>query len=651
MKQIKLKRITLTNFKGAKNRVVEFSDSATISGANGTGKSTIYEAYLWCLFNKNAYGNEVKVQPLDANNEPIHNLETSVKLELELDGSALSVERKLKEDWTKPRGSEKMVLKGTSSTYFINGVPKTQTDYNVKLNEIFDIAKWFMLSSINILPNMEQKARRLALQSIAPEFDEKKLAEKYPAVLDALGKGVTADELALTTKNSKAKAKSELDTIPARIDEVEKLRVTDVDFVIESKRADEIEAELKQIDERIESIKHPAEADGFFIQKSKEQQAELTELNGRIAKMEKLAMDEEFQYLKSHKERELEAKSNINRLEYELKNANEEVSHSEVIEKAARESLDKLRDQWIKINSEPMPSFSGTCPTCGQMLPANKIKESEDAWRLEKAKRLKQVEDAAGVIKSDIKKNIEVKNNAASRIDEITKQLDDAKKLADDEKEHAEFKSPVVILHELKDYKDACGRRDELMQLIEDATKELDEQREVVLEPLNANKNKLLAELSERRSKVAQEQTNKRIDAQVAELNKQQSELASVIADCENTEHQVAEFKKRKITMVEENVSSLFEIVHWKMYEPNLTNDGEKEICKAIINGIPYEQQNKAMQVSASIDMINAFSRAYDMLVPLFIDNSESVTSFIQTKIQTILLRVEPNADFNITNN
>ena len=55
MKKLVLKKLELTNFRGHKETTATFSDMTTITGDNGTGKSTIFEAFLWCLFGKDQF--------------------------------------------------------------------------------------------------------------------------------------------------------------------------------------------------------------------------------------------------------------------------------------------------------------------------------------------------------------------------------------------------------------------------------------------------------------------------------------------------------------------------------------------------------------------------------------------------------------------
>jgi len=57
-RQVTLKRLTLVNFKGLRNVAVEFGDGVTtISGRNGTGKTTIADSFAWLLWGKDSEGN------------------------------------------------------------------------------------------------------------------------------------------------------------------------------------------------------------------------------------------------------------------------------------------------------------------------------------------------------------------------------------------------------------------------------------------------------------------------------------------------------------------------------------------------------------------------------------------------------------------
>ena len=168
------------------------------------------------------------------------------------------------------------------------------------------------------------------------------------------------------------------------------------------------------------------------------------------------------------------------------------------------------------------------------------------------------------------------------------------------------------------------------------------------VEPIKAKMESLMAERTELEKRMAQKATNERIDEERKRLLANQSTLQQAMAEYEAADADIAGFKKEKITAVENGVSSLFRMVHWKMYEANVTNSGEKEICQAIIDGVPYEQQNTATQVNAGIDIATAFGQAYGVSAPLFIDNAESVTDLLETDRQLIKLTVVPGAKLAI---
>ena len=107
MSTIKLQRLTLSNFKGIKALTLDLAGrNASIYGANATGKSTIYDAFLWLLFDKDSQNKSAfNIKTLDANGEPLHGLDHEVEAVLSVDGQEFALKKSYKEKWTKRRGS------------------------------------------------------------------------------------------------------------------------------------------------------------------------------------------------------------------------------------------------------------------------------------------------------------------------------------------------------------------------------------------------------------------------------------------------------------------------------------------------------------------------------------------------------------------
>jgi DNA repair exonuclease SbcCD ATPase subunit len=68
MKKVIIKRLSLLNFKGLREFQIEFNDSMTsVLGKNGSGKTTIFDAFTWLLFGKDSEDRKsFNIKTLDA---------------------------------------------------------------------------------------------------------------------------------------------------------------------------------------------------------------------------------------------------------------------------------------------------------------------------------------------------------------------------------------------------------------------------------------------------------------------------------------------------------------------------------------------------------------------------------------------------------
>lgn len=652
MKRVELKRLTLDNFKGFASKSVEFDTHTYITGANGTGKSTLYEAYLWCLFNKDSYGNSLSVQPIGNDGNPIHKVTTSVEAILSVDGVEVKIRRTQSEEWSVPRGKKDAVLKGTTQERLFNDVPLSVKDFSEKINGICNADDWFMLSSINIIPGMKQEDRRRKLQSIAPQVDDKLIADKYPAVKEAFSKGKSIDELKIQTKSIREKSKTELDMIPARIDQQEKLRV-EADFDAIEKEANDVDSRIRDIEDSIASQIENVSTEE--LERNNAMRKELSEVNADLSDIESSVHKERnkrVDYLRKDID-ELECKEVNFRFDRQVLEG--KIKTNTDLRKDAFAEKQRLGEEWMKKNGETYTDTVATiCPVCGQNLPADKVNTARinavNDFNIRKVERLHDLERRAE------EQQMKAKEYDAAIVDAENKihELDDTtlalqQLLEQKRKELSKVPSAELALAANKEYQALTERKNDIEIRIKEAdVAESTSERKQRVDALNAEKAALRARLNELNKQYQAKFTNEKIDKERQKLEKRSTELAQIIADCENTEQQISAFKKERIGMVEEAVSSLFLIVRWKMYEPNLTNDGEKEICQAVIDGIPYEQQNRATQVNASIDIINGFCTALDIQLPLFVDNAESVNHINVHIGQTVELTVVNSGELKV---
>ena len=96
MKVIKLKTISILNFKGIRKQEIDFNTEGitTISGRNATGKSTIRDAFLWLMFDKNSAGEkDFGIKTNDAEGNPIPQLPHEVSAILLVNGEELCLRK------------------------------------------------------------------------------------------------------------------------------------------------------------------------------------------------------------------------------------------------------------------------------------------------------------------------------------------------------------------------------------------------------------------------------------------------------------------------------------------------------------------------------------------------------------------------------
>ena len=249
--KIEIKHMELRNFKKIREQKIDFCHDMLISGENKTGKTTIYDAYLWAIFGVTSKKNSI-VQPLDTYNNIIHHLETSVTVVLKYnDEREIKVQRILTENWKNIGTADEKLLNITHAR-LIDDISLSQKAFNEKLEELCPIDKWIMLSNINIFMSCKTDDRRKMLISLANGINEEELMKRYPLVY----KGVVIEnkklaDMILQQKNIKKKSEDELKLIPIKAQAQEILRVN-ADFTALKIEKENIDKQIFAIDASLE---------------------------------------------------------------------------------------------------------------------------------------------------------------------------------------------------------------------------------------------------------------------------------------------------------------------------------------------------------------------------------------------------------------
>ncbi len=635
MTSIRIKRLTLENFKSHKNLTLDFmGGNASIYGDNATGKTSIYDALTWLLFGKDSQGNgekNIEIKPLNALGEvKDHDAITSVEAVLLVNGEEVTLKRTYQEVWTTKRGNSEATYDGNTSEYYVDGVPCKKFAFADKVGELVDEDTFRMLTSVSHFANgITWQERRAVLFRVAGVMDDAQIMatdEKFKPLIDSMGKLSLDDykKKLLADKRGFVGAKTE---IPARISECEKT-IGDVEGLDFDKAKAEVEiltAQCESLEAQRLAIEHNSAADRKRIE-IREAQLELNTIEGENrafrASQTVGALDAQMM------------KQDLARLQTQLRDKTTRLTSFEGSLGAYDKDIAASRDRWIATNSE---TFSGgNCPTCGQTLPAPQLKAATDAFEAQKSKRLREIEQTANAKK-------EAKAQAESLITELKKEIEQLE--AGIKQKQAEITTAEASVIEPVDMADYHAKKDAAMERIAVLQGELADMMaysNAAMSDLQRQISEVRTQISAQRDIISKESLLSYSRSRVEELREDARNAAQCLEAIEGMLFLIDEYSRYKTKFVEDSINSLFRIARFRLFREQ-ANGGLEDRCDVVYGGVPYINVNNGAKINVGIDIINTLSGSYGVTVPLFIDNAESVTKIEPSDTQIIRLVVSEN--------
>lgn len=645
MREIKLKSLILVNFKGVRNLEVVFTDQRTIiSGDNGTGKTTIFDAFTWLLFGKDSTGrsdsnfNIKTIDPLTK--KPILHLEHSVTGVISVDGKEVKLQRNYVEKWVKPRGTTEETLKNHETEFYLNDVKlATKKEYESEVAAILTEDIFRMITNPFYFISLKVDAQKELLFDMAGGISDDEVAAIKPEYIELLAQ-LSGRSLSQFSKEVAAKKKAcndVLAVIPSQIDTARRL-------MPESEDWEALEIELQKKKKRLTEI------DNQITDKSKINEQE----NQRKLEIQRTIGDKRMSLV--NRQNEIRASAGAERNEVMMKLKDLEYNHksetrdlelnrsslsnceSEI--QRIEDTLSVLRNEYRKINAETIqyPEGAFVCPTCKRQLEVDDIEAKQNEllanFNQNKAKRLKENKDK-GFSLVELKKKKEAERD--SIISKI-KESEDRIVLIEREIEVQKANMP-----EAPDV-DAMIKNDPTCISLNNEIADLNNQLNIESKPVDVSelrfaKSSLDDNIQELYKRLAKRDQIERAKKEIEELEEKRIQNNQAKADLEKWEFTVMSFQKDKDAKLIEKINSMFEVVSFSFVTEQL-NGGEKLTCVCTVNGTPYPDVNTAGKVNAGLDIINAICKYKGVSAPIFIDNSESVNKIIPTISQVINLVV-----------
>ncbi len=624
---MKLYELTIQHFKGIDQLTMDFcGQNAGIYGDNATGKTTIYDAFLWLLFGKDSTDRKTfEIKPLGEDGKPRqHGVEVSVSAVIEHNGSQRILRRTYAEKWVRRRGESSEELSGHETTYYVDDVPMGQAQYQTIINSMIPESIFKIITNPYFFSTqLKWQERRSILFEICGQMSDAQImsgVEELLPLMNAIG-DYTVDDYRKVLAARHKNINGELNILPARIDEAARMVCKDVS-------PDDVAAETKTLQARKELLQ------------AQMQQADTTALDAQLAKID--AEMAGWEGTRSTQEAQLRTAFEEERRQrlqavYAQIDATPVVSMRDLAalkQKVAtlEAAITQGRAKWAKTDGEEWAG-DAACPTCHRPFPADDIQKAQQAFRLHKAEQLVAITEQGRADAAELEQ-------AKHELEALTAQTIEAENRRQVlEQQIAAIKREPFTPEEMPGYAEAANNLRQERQKIQNQIKEA----EAGVSTDNFGVEVQIAQIDARmqalRQELARHTQGQQAAARVEELKAQRRTLAEEIEGVERQQYFCERFIRIKAQQVEERVNAHFALARFKLFDEQI-NGGLADACEITVGGVPYADLNHAMRVNAGLDVIRTLSGYYGHSAPIFIDNAESVVSLMADGVQTIRLVV-----------
>ena len=645
MKNIFLKSLHLNQFKGIKKLDIDFTSHETnISGANGTGKTTIFDAFTWLLFGKNSTDKkDFNIKNIDSNGNSAQKLEHTVAAVIIVDAQEFTIKRVYKEDWVTKHGDSEAELKGHKTLFWINDVPKKSGEFSAEINEMLNESVFKLITNPKYFTSQNWKIQREILFEIAGVISDAEIANGNKGFTELLEKlnGKKLEDYRTQIVSQKKLLKEQLSNLPTRIDEAEKSKPEAEIWSAIEKEISIKKAEIISIDDRIEN------ASSIYQKYFEENQKIQNQINANIqaqsnlvfeANQDRLTQDNKVKSERREIEFKIDGKTDdITRIQSTISNNLVRITNQEA-------RLQPLREEFSKVNGlEYAADAKGlTCPVwnivCGDAKSLELHQENQnkarETFNKQKVEKIDEINNTGVGINDNISKIKEENIDLENQIDALKFEIGELQK--------------KLALYPSKDAKpnEITGKSLPEWNALQRKIEELKESVKVVSAPDNSDlktkKSEISQEIDALNKRLAGQEAITRQNERIITLEAEMKNVSQQISNLEKDEFIIDSFERARIDESEARINGRFSFVKFKLFNRQL-NGGDANTCEALIDGVPYSDANTASQINAGIDIINVLSTFYGITAPIFIDNRESVSEILETPAQIINLIVSPS--------
>ena len=625
MKKIIITKLAYTEVRG-QTKSIEFNDegTTTISGHNGSGKSTVFNAFLWLITSFDAEDRS-NYNLFDENSD--EDAKTcSVTAYFLVDGSEAKLHKKARQNMVRSRESGEKYRKGDSYEYFVNDMKCNAKFYNDFVEEHFgNVSRLKIMLNPNYYRLIEPSVLRGYLSEIAGDVRPEEFKKDYKAVIDIINEYGAAGAKKYYANKIKEN-EEQLRQLNARISATEDVLPNIEDISNIESNISSLESQRSIIESRRNAL---SLNDTEFINKRKEQE---TAIYNKKREMEEArdkhesereakirAANDEFENIKRTN------KENVSRRRI----LREKIKYTEERIEDKKKLLESLRVEYSRVNNL---QFSNICPECGSEYKGENFARAINRFNDKKKSDLVLVKQT-GITE---KKNLET---LTSELESLKAELENTKDLDVTEAENKLYELRKTLFHfDSTEYEKEIARMEsERIEIPEN------EELKSILLQLGEINSRLATLNRELGVKDAYERGKSNIDRMKFDIRCVECEKGDNIG----FKNLVEDYQREYADIVRSHVNVKFKRVVVEMTRPNKSGQLE-DVCNLSIDGVS-NTVNSASEKIIGCEVCEAFQSHYGTSLPLFIDGSECMNdeNIPEHDGQRIILKVTEN-DFKV---
>lgn len=626
MKEIKLKKITLGNWRSL-NLSVDFNDGKTmVHGKNELGKSSLFHAWCWLMSGFTDSDHAQHYNLYDENKPLSEETPTaSVRANISISGIDYILERTAKPTFRFDKVNNAYV-KGASDTYklYIDDIEVSNTHWQefIATNICEKDMLVFLLSGTflsTLAIEDKDKARKVFLNLVGEILDSEYKGD-YSCLKPYIAKGYSMKQIEEMAKKRISELDKEIGSIPHKIDANENIiaEYSTNDFSELRYKANDIKNEINVIDDEMLYLSKSIDSQ---VAKQNEELSELKTMQIELSKKE-----EEYDCEYNAKRRSIlnritdieNENRNIVRSNYLEREALEEKKNRVAKERSLLNMLNEERNKLIAIRDEIKARVftDDKCAYCGQELPIDKLEAKKTEFLQKKDLELSHIVAKGKNVRSEIEEK-------TSLIERLEKEIELGVTL----KEEVSTDSLKEELNKLEASHTPFSSTAEYAKLhdaIEIKKSNLTKVEKVSNQELNVKKNEYIRELESINQILGLELQCEKLKKEIEQLNEKRRSLGNELVNYKRIEMKAKEYIEEQANIVSNKINARLNGVTVEMFRTQKNGERVPDCTIRGKKGVRYATINNSAKTLINIELQKMMMKHYNVTMPVWIDECKN---------------------------